>query len=41
VNLTVRTLEASDAVALAVLAAYAAGVCGTSWAARRRRLWKL
>ncbi|KAI0265345.1 GWT1-domain-containing protein [Gloeopeniophorella convolvens] len=38
VNLSMRTMHASDARALGVLGAYALGFCGVAWAARERRL---
>lgn len=41
VNLSMRTMYASDGRAMAVLAAYAFGVCVFAWAFRGRRLWKL
>jgi len=41
VNLSMRTMYASDRRAMAVLATYAFGVCVFAWAFRGRRLWKL
>ena len=41
VNLSMRTMYASDGRAMAVLAAYAFGVCVFAWVFRRRRVWKL
>ncbi|KAF8259747.1 GWT1-domain-containing protein [Lactarius quietus] len=41
VNLSMRTMYASDGRAMAVLAAYAFGVCVFAWAFRGRRVWKL
>ncbi|KAH9015069.1 GWT1-domain-containing protein [Lactarius hengduanensis] len=41
VNLSMRTMYASDGWAMGVLAAYAFGVCVFAWAVRGRRVWKL
>ncbi|KAI9438149.1 GWT1-domain-containing protein [Lactarius indigo] len=41
VNLSMRTMYASDGRAMGVLAAYAFGVCVFAWAVRGRRVWKL
>ncbi|KAH9919571.1 GWT1-domain-containing protein [Fomitopsis serialis] len=39
VNLSMKTMYASDAVAMAVLSAYALAICGVAWVFRNRRLW--
>lgn len=39
VNLSIKTMYASDAVAMAVLSAYALAICGVAWVFRNRRLW--
>jgi phosphatidylinositol glycan class W len=41
VNLSMRTMYASDGRAMGVLAAYSFGVCVFAWAFRGRRVWKL
>jgi phosphatidylinositol glycan class W len=41
VNLSMRTMYASDRRAMGVLSAYAFGVCLFAWAFRGRRIWKL
>ncbi|KAH9053158.1 GWT1-domain-containing protein [Lactarius vividus] len=41
VNLSMRTMYASDGWAMGVLSAYAFGVCVFAWVVRGRRVWKL
>ena len=41
VNLSMRTMYASDRRAMCVLGAYAFGVCASAWAMRGRRVWRL
>jgi hypothetical protein len=41
VNLSMRTMYASNGRAMWVLGVYAFGVCAFAWAMRRRRVWKL
>jgi phosphatidylinositol glycan class W len=41
VNLSMRTMYASDGRAMCVLVAYTFGVCAFAWAVRGRRVWKL
>lgn len=40
VNLSMKTMYASNAVAMGVLSLYALVVCGVAWAFRHRRLWQ-
>jgi len=39
INLSVRTMYASDAVSLMILSLYSFAICGIAWATRSRRLW--
>ncbi|KAF8336428.1 GWT1-domain-containing protein [Cantharellus anzutake] len=41
VNLCMRTMYATDTVALGILAVYSFVICGSAWACRYRRLWRL
>jgi phosphatidylinositol glycan class W len=41
VNLTIRTLEASNLFAMSVLTLYSLVVCGVAWTFRNRRIWKM
>ncbi|KAF8465850.1 GWT1-domain-containing protein [Russula ochroleuca] len=41
VNLSMRTMYASNGRAMCVLGAYAFGMCAFAWAMRGRRVWKL
>lgn len=39
INLSVRTMYASDAISLSILSLYSFTICGIAWATRTRRLW--
>ncbi|KLO07820.1 GWT1-domain-containing protein [Schizopora paradoxa] len=39
VNLSVRTMYASDAFAMVILLSYSFAICGLAWIAKTRRLW--
>lgn len=41
VNLSMKTMYASNTVAMGVLSLYALAVCGVAWACRHRRIWQL
>ncbi|KAJ6625123.1 GWT1-domain-containing protein [Mycena sp. CBHHK59/15] len=41
VNLTMRTMYASDVTSMVVLILYALGVCGVAWALRGTRVWRM